>query len=129
MLDNVTINVNFGFDIAKFAEQMADAYRAKGYDVSVHPAGDSTIISFKKNTRGIKNVLGLGKNTKATCRVFGEALNVSFSGAEWLWKMIAVVFGWLLLFIPVVTAAVGTAGQIKLPEQIAADAKEISESI
>lgn len=125
MLDSEIINVNFGFDVEDFAERLTKVYSSNGYDVSIGYSGGAVILSLKKNARGIKKLLGLRKNTHISCRVFGDALRLSFFGAEWIWKIIAFIFGVPFLCIPTVTAVIGTIKQIKFPDKIVKDAELI----
>ena len=126
MADNVMFNVRPSFDLFRFAEELANQYRAKGYLVNVANLNGTAVIRFEKGTGGINSVVGLAEGIRATCLLMGNALTITFSDAEWTSKIIGFVIGWILCFIPIITAAIGTVRQLELPKSIAGDAMLIA---
>lgn len=127
--NNVMFNVSPDFDMNVFAEKLAETYRAKGFTVNVANLNNSCVITFDKGTGGINTILGMGKGIKATCMKTNEALNITFSDAEWTGKIVACIVGWFLCLIPVITGIIGIVGQTGLPKEIGNDATMIASNL
>ena len=122
MADNVMFNVRPDFNMEVFSQRLAEMYRAKGYTVNVAMMNGCSIITFDKGTGGINVLLGMGEGIKATCTRMGDAVNIGFSDAEWTGKIVGLAIGWLMCFIPFITALIGAAKQLSLPTSIGNDA-------
>lgn len=130
MADNVMFNVSNDFDINVFAERLADTYRAKGYNVSIASLNNSVVMSFEKDLGGLNSLLGMGEGIKATIiRANGGAVAINFSDEEWTSKIIGLAVGWVLCFIPFITAIVGCSRQSSLPRSIGNDAMMIASNM
>lgn len=128
MADSVMFNVPENFNMNFFAQQLADKYRAEGYTVNVANLNGSVMMTIEKKTGGINMLLGMGEGIKATCTMMNGTLNIAFSDAEWTGKIIGFAVGWLLCWIPFITAIVGTVRQTQLPKKIGTDAAMIAAS-
>lgn len=122
MANSVMLKVNPSFDLEAFSNQLADAYRAKGFAVNVTTFDGSSIITFDKNTGGINMLLGMGEGIKATCTMNNDSLTINFSDGDWTGKIIGLAVGWIVCFVPFITAIVGCVKQTSLPKSIANDA-------
>lgn len=129
MANSVMVNVGKNFDLNSFAEQLANKYRAEGYNVNVANLNNSLFITFEKNTGGINMVLGLGEGIKASCMVSNGTMNISFSDGDWTGKIVGFIVGWFVCFIPIITALIGTIKQSSLPKKIGTDATMIAASL
>lgn len=129
MASNLMVNVPQNFSMDVFAQKLADTYRAKGFNVSVANMNGSSIISFEKGVGGINMILGMGEGIKATCALMGNTLTINYSDGDWTGKIIGLVVGWILCFIPFITAIVGSVKQSSLPKNINNDATMIISSM
>ncbi len=123
MAQNFMMNVGNNFNIVEFSNRLADTYRAKGFAVNVVPTGvNSTVINFDKGTGGINTLLGLGLGVKANCTYTNGNLMINYFDEEWTGKIVGLVVGWCLCFIPFITAIIGTVQQYSLTGNINNDA-------
>ena len=122
MADNVMFNVRPDFNMEAFSQRLAEMYRAKGYTVNAAMMNGCSIITFDKGTGGINTLLGMGEGIKATCTRMGDTVNISFSDAEWTGKIVGLAIGWILCFVPFITALIGVVRQTSLPTAIGNDA-------
>lgn len=125
MANNIILNVNPSFDMGNFVNQLANIYQGKGYTVDVAAIGANPVITISKGIGGINTILGLGQSIRVNCVLTGNTLNVTFSDAEWTSKIIGLAIGWIICFIPFVTALVGVFGQYSLPDNISNDIRLI----
>ncbi|MCL1890570.1 MAG: zinc ribbon domain-containing protein [Coriobacteriia bacterium] len=109
------------FDMNELVGKIAQMYQAKGFTVAAMPMGAGTSISFKKGEGGIQQYIGLGLGVRANIMPQGGNMSVNFSDADWTWKIVALVAGWFLCLIPVVTGAIGAIQQAQLPKEIGND--------
>lgn len=134
MADNVMFNVKPEFNEAEFCEKLAETYRAKGYTVNVTALNGSYVISVEKDLGGINTVLGMGEGIKVNVIRNGDVVNVNFTDAEWVSKIIAVCIGWFLgwtviCLAAMVTGIIGVTKQLSLPKSIGTDAQRIAASM
>ena len=129
MANNVMFNVSPTFNLDVFATRLADTYRAKGYVVNVASMGTSYSITFDKGTGGINTILGMGEGIKANITLTGNALNISFTDEEWTGKIVALVIGWFLCWVPIITGIIGIIRQTSLPKEIGTDATMIASGL
>ena len=109
MADNIMFNVKPDFDLALFANRLADTYRAKGYTVNVANLNGTCILTFDKDSGGLNNLLGLGEGIKATCMLNNDALCINFTDADWTGKIVACVVGWFLCLVPFINTTCAEA--------------------
>lgn len=86
MANSTMLKVSPAFDLEAFSNQLADAYRAKGFAVNVAAFNGSSVITFDKNTGGINMLLGMGEGIKATCTLNNDSLIINFSDGDWTGK-------------------------------------------
>ena len=129
MADNVMFNVNDSFNMEEFAAKLAETYRMKGYTANVANMNNSCAITIEKGIGGINTILGMGEGIKANCMLSGSTLSITFSDADWTGKIIALIVGWFLCLIPLVTGIIGIMNQTKLPKSIANDATMIASNM
>lgn len=126
MADPARINVGPQFNMVNFSEQLASLYRSRGFAVTVTPFGTNTSIKFDKNTGGINMLLGLGQGVTANCTLDNNVLTVNYTNEDWTGKIIGFAVGWMLCFIPFITAIVGTVKQVQLTKGISTDAAMVA---
>lgn len=129
MANNVTIDVKPSFDMIRFANQLADTYRAKGYNVNISDLNGNCSLTFEKGADGIIHILGMGEFIRANCTYNNGRLNIYFTDAAWDIKVIAMAVGFFICCVPVITGVIGTSRQILLPKNIGADAAMIATSL
>lgn len=119
MADTLMINVPTDFDLNLLTSKLGGLYQSQGYTVntiSVSPT--STRIVLDKNCGGINMLLGMGEGVTANCTINENCLFVNYTDAEWTGKIIGIALGWLLCFIPFITALIGGYNQLELPKKI-----------
>ena len=114
-----TIRLNPGANLATLIDFAAQNLSMQGFDVKSQVMGPSAAeIIVSKDREGIKNtILGLGVECRVAITVANDMLNLSIN-SEWTNKIIALVIGWFLCWIPIVTGIVGLVNQSSLPEKI-----------
>lgn len=121
MANTFMINVPENFDMEDFGQNLRDRYRAKGFTVSMMSSRKSLTIQFEKNCGGINMILGLGMGITASCFLQEKGLVVNYSDGDWTGKIVGLAIGWVLCFIPFITAIIGCIQQSGLPKQINSD--------
>lgn len=127
--DTLVLNVSPTFNLGTFSEQLANTYRGKGYNANVTYLGSNTLVSIDKSLGGINTVPGLGQGIKVNCMQNGNVLTVTYTEAEWTSKIIGLAIGWIICFIPLITAAIGAYSQYSLPNNISADIRMIAANL
>lgn len=123
MASGFMLNVNEKFQLQAFCNQLAESYRAKGFMVNSAIMNSNTAqMVFDKGTGGINMLLGLGQGIKANITLSNGTLMVNFTDGDWTGKIIGLVVGWILCFVPFITAIVGCVKQSNLPKDIQNDA-------
>ncbi len=90
----------------------------QGFDVKSQIIGPTAAeIIITKDRDGLKNFLGLGLESRIAVTATGESINLSISD-EWVNKIIALVVGWFLCWIPIITGIIGLVNQYSLSEKI-----------
>lgn len=128
MADSLMINVKEGFDVKQLEQKLGDTYRAKGFTVNTMSLENGFRMKFDKGCGGINMLLGMGKGITAMCTVMNNNLIVNYSDADWTGKIIGLVAGWFLCWIPCVTAIIGCVGQSSLPKEINNDITMLANS-
>ncbi len=119
-------NINENFVPQEFIKKLSERYIAKGYSVNAVQISETAyIIAIEKNLGGINTVLGLGESIKVNCFVNGNTLSINYTDSEWTSKIIGFAIGWILCFIPLITAIIGTVRQFSLPNDISNDSMMI----
>lgn len=129
MANNFMVNVSENFDIEAMANEVAERYQTKGFNVRVLKMKKGVKIIFDKNCGGINMILGMGVGITANCMLSGkenDTLNVSFSDGDWTGKIVGCVIGWCVCLIPVITAIIGISKQLSLPRDISNDIQMIA---
>jgi len=129
MANDFMVNVSENFDLDAMANEIAERYQAKGFNVRVLKMKKGLKITFDKNTGGINMLLGMGQGITATCMLTGkdsDMLNVTFSEGDWMGKIIGCSVGWFVCIIPVITAVIGITRQLSLPKDITNDIQELA---
>lgn len=118
MANTLMTNVPENFDMEVFGQRLQECYQAKGFQVSRATISNSVRIQFDKGCGGINILLGMGKGITANCTLQGNALVVNYSDGDWTGKIVGLIVGWVLCFIPLITALIGCIGQNSLPKEI-----------
>ena len=129
MANNFMVNVSEDFDIMAMADEIAERYQGKGFNVRTLKMKKGVKIIFEKNCGGINMLLGMGLGITANCMISGregDILNVTFSDGDWTGKIVGCIVGWFLCFIPVITAVIGIFKQLSLPSEISTDIQMIA---
>ncbi len=122
MANTLMMNVSEGFDLQKMGEELRDTYMAKGYTVQLMKMKNGLRIRIEKNCGGANMLLGLGQGITATCMLQNnENLIVNYSEADWTGKIIGLAVGWILCFIPFITAIIGCIKQSSFSKEIDQD--------
>lgn len=122
-------NVGPNFNLTTFSEQLAGLYRTKGFMVNVAYFNGNSVITFEKDVGGINYLLGLGEGIKATVSQNGNAVMINYSDGDWTGKIVGFAVGWILCFIPLITALIGTVKQLSLNDKITGDAMIIASNL
>ena len=123
MADNtMMLNVQEGFDLKKLTEQLAEMYKAKGFNINTTSFDKNEIIIFDKGVGGINMLLGMDLGIKATFTMQNEkTLLVTFSDAAWTGKIIGLCVGWFICLVPFCTAVYGAVKQSQFPKDLRND--------
>lgn len=119
MATTKTIRLNPGTSLASLIDIAAQNLSMQGFDVKSQVMGPCAAeIIVTKDREGIKNsLLGLGVECRAAITVSDDLLTLSI-GSEWTNKIVALVIGWFLCWIPIITGIVGLVNQSGLPDKI-----------
>ena len=124
MSKNLMFNVSEAFDLEAFSDQITQMYQAKGYNVRTLKMKGGVKITVEKGVGGINTLLGLGRAITVTCNIHGkdkDTFSANFSDGDWTGKIIGLVAGWFLCFVPFVTAIVGIVKQLGLEKDMQND--------
>lgn len=114
-----TLKLVPGTNLATLIDIAAQNLSMQGFDVKsqvMGPCAAEVIVS--KDREGIKNsLLGLGIECRVAITVADDILTLSI-GSEWTNKIVALVIGWFLCWIPIVTGIIGLVNQSGLPDKI-----------
>ena len=125
MANTFMTNVPANLNMAYLGQRLQEIYRAKGYNVSMVTGETNLRIQFDKNCGGINMLLGLGKGITANrCREKGS-LMVNDSDGNWTGKIIGLAIGWVLCWIPFITAISGCVQRNGRPNEISNDIRAI----
>ena len=129
MADTLMINVSENFSMENLGMELQARYQAKGFKINMANMSNGLIIQFDKDCGGLNTVLGLGKGITANCTLNNDTLVVNYTNAEWTGKIIGLAVGWILCFLPFITAIIGCVGQLSLPKEINTDISMIVNSM
>lgn len=114
-----TLKLMPGTNLATLIDITAQNLSMQGFDVRsqiMGPCAAEIIVS--KDREGFKNsILGLGVECRVAITITDDILTLSI-GSEWTNKIVALVIGWFLCWIPVVTGIIGLVNQSSLPDKI-----------
>ena len=114
------------FNLQSTVTEIVRTYRAKGFSVMAAPFGNGVMMDFRKNDEGLTKFMGLALGVSANISIDGNTMIIDFQNAEWTGKIVAFFVGWLLCFIPLITAVIGSISQIDLPKTIANDIQMVT---
>ena len=104
MAEMKMVPIHPDFKMDDMTDKLIKLYQAKGFGVMSSKIGDTVSITFSKDNDGIKKFVGLAKEITANFTISnngGDAvLMINFTDAEWTGKIIGMVVGWFLCFIP-----------------------------
>ena len=124
MANNFMVNVSEDFTLDAMDAQITEMYQAKGFSVRTLKMKNGIKITVEKGVGGINMLLGMGQGLTATCILSGkekDMLSVTISDGDWTGKIIALVVGWFICMVPIVTGVIGTMRQFTLQKDIVND--------
>jgi len=124
MANNFMLNVSENFDVETMVNEITEMYQGKGYTVRVLKMKNGVKITVEKGVGGINMLLGLGQGITANCTVSGknkDMLSVNLSDGDWTGKIVGLVAGLFLCFVPFITAIIGILKQTSLQKDFAND--------
>lgn len=120
MAENRFFKVEPNFDLEQLASKLVFEYQAEGFQVFSCKTPSGCSISLKKNTTGMKKLLGLARVLTVNIAVNSAGdMIVDFSNEEWASKVCAIALGWWIVWIPFFTGIYGAVKQAELPKNIA----------
>lgn len=113
----ITLTENYDLKaILKLAEQQL---QAQGYEVNSAVMGPkSGTITVSKDRDGVKNLIGMGVECRATISAIGENSMTINVESEWGNKILALAIGWILCWVPFITGIIGCSNQSSLPNKV-----------
>ena len=130
MAEMKMVPIHPDFKMDDMTDKLIKLYQAKGFGVMSSKIGDTVSITFSKDNDGIKKFVGLAKEITANFTISnngGDAvLMINFTDAEWTGKIIGMVVGWFLCFIPFFIAVYGAVQQSGLPKSITNDVRMLA---
>lgn len=118
MAENMMMKVPENFDMEVLEKKLVEVYSMKGFAVNSMNMTESLRVVFDKNCGGINMLFGLGKGITVNIMRQNDMLMVNYSEGDWIGKGIGLGVGWILCFIPFITAIVGSIEQLGLPKEI-----------
>ena len=115
MAKTTIVPLKSGTGIAGVTNAAAEALRAQGFECTPVILNDT--LNVKIDRDGIKNIIGLGLESKVTLTLMNDSLNVSVED-EWSNKIIAIALGWFVCLVPFITGIVGCVNQSGLSKKI-----------
>ena len=108
-----------GTNLATLIDIAAQNLSMQGFDVKSQIMGPGAAeIIVSKDREGFKNsILGMGIECRVAITVADDILTLSI-GSEWTNKIVALVIGWFLCWIPIITGIIGIVNQSSLPDKI-----------
>lgn len=118
MAKTTIVPLKSGTGIAGVTNAAAEALRAQGFECTPIILNDTLAnLNVKIDRDGIKNIIGLGLESKVTLTLMNDSLNVSVED-EWSNKIIAIALGWFVCLVPFITGIVGCVNQSGLSKKI-----------
>ena len=118
MANMLTMDVKENFDMTELTERLMERYQMQGYLVQKMKMKNGVNLIISKKLGGINTLLGLGEGITVTITNRNNSLNVTYSNSEWTSKIIGLGVGWILCFIPFITAIMGCIRQSGLDDKI-----------
>ena len=130
MADVLTINVPMNFDLRNMTERLTNSFVAQGFTVTVSPiAPNSVKVRLEKSCGGINLLFGLGEGITANCTLNGTMLYVNYTEGDWTGKIIGFAVGWIICWVPFMTAIIGTVKQCGLSKKVSAEITMIASGV
>ncbi len=119
MSKNVTIALAADKDLNKVIELAKQQLQSQGYEaVGTVMSNNMATLTVQKDRDGIKNIIGLGVESKATITVMGNNTATVNVESEWGNKILACAVGWFVCFVPFITGLVGCSSQSGLQNKL-----------
>ena len=106
-------------DLSLLGEKVGEILRIQHFETEVFPIGpNSLMLRIRRDRTGLKNIVGLGLESRATLtHNGGDTLSVSIEN-EWVNKIVALAVGWFFCLIPFITGIIGCISQGDMPAKI-----------
>lgn len=112
------IPVNPNLNLNQVLAVATENLQAQGYEVVATPmSATSASMTVRKDRDGFKNFMGLGVESRVQMMVNNTAMTLSIEH-EWTNKIIALIVGWFLCWVPIVTGIMGCVNQSGLTNKI-----------
>lgn len=119
MSKNVTIAMAADKDLNQIIELAKQQLQSQGYEaVGAVMSNNMATLTVQKDRDGIKNIIGLGIESKATITVMGNNTATVNVESEWGNKILACAVGWFVCFVPFFTGLVGCSSQSGLQNKL-----------
>lgn len=119
MADTLTLNVSDNFDLNVMVSKLRDNLQVQGYAISITTMAPNTSrITLDKGCGGVNMLLGLGQGITVNISLNQNLLSVNYADGDWIGKIIGLAVGWILCFVPFITAVIGSYNQLNLPKKI-----------
>ncbi len=114
-----TFPINPGTNLYNLMQATALNLSQQGFDSDLQMLNpQSGMLTVRKDYDDIKKLLGLGYQSKVTFTVLnGNQLNISID-SDWTYVLLALLIGCFVIFIPLITGAIGAVGLYGLPDKI-----------
>ncbi len=106
-------------DLNLLGEKVGEILRIQHFETELYPIGaNSVLLRIRRDRTGLKNLIGLGLESRATLiHDGGDTLSVAIEN-EWVNKIIALAVGWFFCLIPFITGIIGCISQGDMPAKI-----------
>lgn len=122
MADTLILNVTDGFDLNTLAEKLRDSFQGQGFNATLAVLSEkSARLILDKKCGGINMLLGLGLGITVNLSLNGDMLYVNYTDGDWMGKIIGVAVGWILCWIPFITAIIGGIRQLGFSKSISTE--------
>ncbi len=130
MADVLKLNVPMNFNLNNMTERLKNSFVAQGFTVTVIPiAPNSVKVKLEKNCGGINLLLGLGQGITANCTMNGDILYVNYTDGDWTGKIVGFAIGWIVCWVPFMTAIIGTVKQCGLSQKVSSEITMIASGV
>ena len=119
MSKNSSVALPEGADLGAVVELAKQQLQSQGFEATGVVSGNNcATLTVQKDRDGIKNIIGLGVECRATLTVMnGNTMTINVE-SEWGNKILALALGWFLCLVPFITGIVGCSNQSGLPNKV-----------